>query len=308
VATIETDNQPLDTESLYESTGSFRSPSDDDAGYDSDAEGNWIREIDPDVVQSVPYPFSKRHDLLALYRKEGRIQVLCAQRPGMDVMTELRRHLGEPVNFHEMEKDQFERIMRTAYDKGQSEATQMMDDLGDEVDLERLAHEIPETTDLLEAADDAPIVRLINALLTQAIREEASDIHLEAFETRSVVRFRVDGVLRDIVEPQRPLHGALVSRLKVMAKLDIAEKRLPQDGRISLRVGNRPIDVRVSTLPTQHGERVVLRLLDKSSAKLNLTDLGMADDMRQHFDSLVHLPHGMVLVTNNNAVRGTAAA
>ncbi len=297
MATIDSDTQPFDSDSLYENTGSFGASVADDSGREDSAETNWIREIDPDVVQSVPYPFSKRHDLLALYRSAGKIQVLCAERPGMEVMTELRRHLGEPVAFHEMPKDQFERILRTAYDKGQSEATQMMDDLGDEVDLERLAHEIPETTDLLEAADDAPIVRLINALLTQAIREEASDIHLEAFETRSVVRFRVDGVLRDIVEPQRPLHGALVSRLKVMAKLDIAEKRLPQDGRISLRVGNRPIDVRVSTLPTQHGERVVLRLLDKSSAKLNLTDLGMNEDMRTQFDSLVHLPHGMVLVT-----------
>jgi general secretion pathway protein E len=145
---------------------------------------------------------------------------------------------------HPIAQDQFDRLLRQGYDKGQSEATQMMDDLGGEYDLERLAQELPEATDLLEAADEAPIIKLINALLTQAIREGASDIHLEAFEQRSVVRFRVDGVLRDVVEPQRALHGALVSRLKVMSKLDIAEKRLPQDGRISLRVGDHPVDVR----------------------------------------------------------------
>jgi general secretion pathway protein E len=173
----------------------------------------------------------------------------------------------------------------------------MVDDLGDDVDLARLAYEIPDTTDLLEASDDAPIIKLINALLTQAIREGASDIHIEAFEQRSVVRFRVDGALRDIVEPHRALHNAMVSRLKIMAKLDIAEKRLPQDGRISLRVADHPVDVRVSTLPTRHGERVVLRLLDKQSARMDVGQLGMPDDLAAIFDDLIHSPHGIVLVT-----------
>ena len=155
----------------------------------------------------------------------------------------------------------------------------------------------PVATDLLEASDDAPVVRLINALLTQAIREDASDIHLEVFEKRSLVRFRIDGILRDIVEPQRALHGALISRLKVMAKLDIAEKRLPQDGRISLMVGERPIDVRVSSLPTQYGERIVLRLLDKQGARLNLPELGMPADTLEVFEQLIQTPHGILLVT-----------
>ncbi len=268
-----------------------------DSDTESAEENKWLQDLHPDIVRAIPYAFAKRHDVLPLYEQGGVIYALCAQKPKLDVAMELRRQLGAGIDFHPIGEDRFVRMLRAAYDKGQSEATQMVDDLGDEVDLERLAHEIPETTDLLEVADDAPIVRLINALLTQAIREDASDIHLEAFEARSVVRFRVDGVLRDIVEPQRALHGALVSRLKVMAKLDIAEKRLPQDGRISLRVGGKPIDVRVSTLPTQHGERVVLRLLDKSSAKLDLSDLGLKDQMKDKFDALVHLPHGMVLVT-----------
>ena len=134
-------------------------------------------------------------------------------------------------------------------------------------------------------------------MLTQALRAGASDIHIEAFETRSVIRFRVDGVLRDMLEPQRTLHAAIVSRIKIMAQLDIAEKRLPQDGRITLRLGGRPVDVRVSTLPSAHGERVVLRLLDKQAGRLELKRLGMSADTLQELDRLIHQPHGIVLVT-----------
>jgi len=172
-----------------------------------------------------------------------------------------------------------------------------MDDMDDGLDLTRLANEMPQATDLLEADDDAPIIRLINALLTQAIRENASDIHLEAFEEESVVRFRVDGVLKDVLSPRRELHGALVSRIKVMSKMDIAEKRLPQDGRMSLRVAEHPVDVRVSTLPTQHGERVVMRLLDKQSARLDLEILGMPKGILATFEELIGKPNGILLVT-----------
>src|SRR2546423_12305803 len=157
--------------------------------------------------------------------------------------------------------------------------------------------DLPEVEDLLEARHDAPIIRMLNALLSQAVNEGASDVHVEAFEQSSVVRYRVDGQLRDIVRPRRALHAALVSRIKIMANLDIAEKRLPQDGRILLRLGGRPIDVRVSTLPTGHGERVVLRLLDKERARLEPESLGMAGGTLAAFDSLVKHPHGIVLVT-----------
>ncbi|MEA3291250.1 MAG: type II secretion system ATPase GspE [Pseudomonadota bacterium] len=257
----------------------------------------WLSRLSPEVVVSLPYPFAKRHNLLAICREGRRVHILGTARPTLEMLTELRRHLGGQPELHRIEQSVFDSLLRQAYDKGQSEATQMVDDMGEEVDIGLLASELPEATDLLEAADTAPVVRLINALLTQAIREDASDIHLEVFEKRSLVRFRVDGVLRDIVEPQRGLHGALVSRLKVMANLDIAEKRLPQDGRISLNVGDRPIDVRVSTLPTQYGERVVLRLLDKQGGRLNLADLGMRRDMQDRFDQLIRAPHGIILVT-----------
>ena len=157
--------------------------------------------------------------------------------------------------------------------------------------------DLPAIEDLLESADDAPVIRMINALLTQALRETASDIHIEPFEQISVVRFRIDGALRDVVRPKKAIHAALISRIKIMAQLDIAEKRLPQDGRIALRIGGRSVDVRVSTLPTGHGERAVLRLLDKEAGRLDLINLGMSDVMSPQFNKLINQPHGIVLVT-----------
>ncbi len=257
----------------------------------------WRGELDPDWVSAIPYGFAKRHGVLVAGRDNDAVHVLCSTPPKLDIVTEMRRNLGHPLVFHSVPPADFDTLLRQAYDKSQSEAIQVASDLGDDVDLARLAHELPSTPDLLEDADDAPIIKLINALLTQAIRENASDIHLEAFEQRSVVRFRVDGVLRDVVEPHRALHASMVSRLKIMAKLDISEKRLPQDGRISLRVGDHPVDVRVSTLPTRHGERVVLRILDKHSARLDMAQLGMDENLRTVFDELIRRPHGIVLVT-----------
>jgi len=166
-----------------------------------------------------------------------------------------------------------------------------------EADLARMMQALPAVEDLLESADDAPIIRMLNALLSQAARDGASDIHIEPFERHSSVRFRVDGGLREVVQPNRALHAALISRLKIMALLDIAEKRLPQDGRISLRLGQRAIDVRVSTLPSAHGERAVLRLLDKSGARLSLESIGMQGPTLQRFEHLIAQPHGIVLVT-----------
>jgi len=170
-------------------------------------------------------------------------------------------------------------------------------DAGQEIDLERMMQELPAVEDLLETQDDAPIIRMINALLTQAVRDGASDVHIEPYEAGSVVRLRRDGMLREIARPHRALHAAMASRIKIMAQLDIAEKRLPQDGRLGLRLAGRTVDVRVSTLPTSHGERIVLRLLDKDAARLGLDALGMAADTRARFAGLLAQPHGIVLVT-----------
>ncbi|HLO96288.1 MAG TPA: type II secretion system ATPase GspE, partial [Burkholderiaceae bacterium] len=184
-----------------------------------------------------------------------------------------------------------------AYAGGESSAAAVIGEVESGVDLSRMMQDLPAVEDLLEAANDAPIIRMLNALLTQAAKDGASDIHIEPYERASSVRFRVDGTLREVVQPNRALHAALISRLKIMAELDIAEKRLPQDGRISLRIGGRAVDVRVSTLPSAHGERAVLRLLDKSESKFSLEGLGMDGALLTEFKRQLQQPHGIVLVT-----------
>jgi len=184
-----------------------------------------------------------------------------------------------------------------AYAQRESSAASVVSEVESDIDLARMIQELPAVEDLLETADDAPIIRMLNALLTQAARDGASDIHIEPYERHSSVRFRVDGTLREVVQPNRALHAALISRLKIMAELDISEKRLPQDGRISLRIGTRAMDVRVSTLPSAHGERAVLRLLDKGQDKLTLEAVGMQGEVLLQLQKLIAQPHGIILVT-----------
>ena len=244
-----------------------------------------------------PFMFAKRHELLVTGEEDGKALVLHCSRVDPAALAELRRFMGQPLSLTRVDSDKFEALLASTYEQDSSEAMQMMDGLGEEMDLMHIAEHLPEPEDLLESEDDAPIIRLINALLTEAVKENASDIHIEPFENRLVVRFRCDGVLREVLEPQRILAPLLVSRIKVMAKLDIAEKRLPQDGRISLRVAGRAVDVRVSTLPSGNGERVVMRLLDKQAGRLDLEHLGMAAHSRDVIDRLINRPHGIVLVT-----------
>ncbi|CDH44364.1 type II secretion system ATPase GspE [Candidatus Contendibacter odensensis] len=249
------------------------------------------------LPRHLPYAFAKRHGVLVLEQTESGFNV--AYRPGVSPhsLMELRRYLNAPLRPTLVPAERFERLLQDSYEGDSNGAARMMEDLGEEMDLNQVALALPEPEDLLESADDAPIIRLINALLTEAIKENASDIHIETFENRLLVRFRVDGVLREALQPPRALGPLLVSRVKVMAHLDIAEKRLPQDGRISLRVAGRPVDVRVSTLPTGHGERVVLRLLDKREGRLDLRHLGMESEDETRLLKLIHRPHGILLVT-----------
>jgi general secretion pathway protein E len=243
----------------------------------------------------LPYSFAKAHTLLL--EDDGRERVLWAadaSTPGA-LGEVLRQHAVHRVE-HDDSALLAQRIA-AAYAGGESSAATVVGEVESAVDLSRLLQDLPAVEDLLEAADDAPIIRMLNALLTQAAKDGASDIHIEPYERSSAVRFRVDGTLREVVQPNRALHAALISRLKIMAELDISEKRLPQDGRISLRIGGRAIDVRVSTLPSAHGERAVLRLLDKSESKFTLEGLGMDGKVLSAFDQLVHQPHGIVLVT-----------
>jgi general secretion pathway protein E len=245
----------------------------------------------------VPYGFARQHQLLVSAVSGDAIEVWVGEATPSHALAELARLL--PLRIVPVRKTAAElaAAIARAYSQQEGSAAAVVDAVESDLDLSRLLQDIPKIEDLLETEDDAPIIRMINALLTQAVRDGASDIHVEPFESISMVRFRVDGALRDVVRPRRELHAALVSRIKIMASLDIAEKRLPQDGRITLRIGGRPIDVRVSTLPTGHGERAVLRLLDKDAGRLDLGKLGMAPGTLQSFDKLVRQPHGIVLVT-----------
>lgn len=246
--------------------------------------------------KQLSFSFAKRNQVL-LETNETPAVLYFTENTPFEVFAEVRRYYGEPFVPKTIASDEFEHLLTSAFQRDSSAAKQLMEDLGNESDLFALAEDLPDTEDLLDSEDDAPIIKLINAMLGEAIKEGASDIHIETFENQLVVRFRVDGVLREILRPNRKLSSMLVSRIKVMAKLDIAEKRVPQDGRITLRIAGRAVDVRVSTMPSSHGERVVLRLLDKNNARLNLEDLGMTKNNRGHFSSLIRKPHGIILVT-----------
>jgi general secretion pathway protein E len=245
---------------------------------------------------ALPFAYANRHGVLLVSAADAPTLL---HRAGLQARTlaEMQRLFGSRLRLEALPADAFEDALRRAYQDGGRASAQVIDDIGDGVDLDDLAQALSQPTDLLDTADDAPIIRLLNALLAEAIREGASDIHIEPFEQHLVVRFRVDGVLREVLRPQPALASLVISRVKVMARLDIAEKRLPQDGRISLRVAGHAVDVRVSTIPSAHGERVVLRLLDKQAGRLDLSHLGLADDLLREVDALIHRPHGILLVT-----------
>ncbi|WP_028772884.1 type II secretion system ATPase GspE [Shewanella waksmanii] len=247
--------------------------------------------------ERLPFAFAHRYSLVLDKDEQDALTLYHTLTTPLAAMLEVRRYTGQELNIAQLDPIIFEAKLTQVYQANSSEAQQLMEDIGNEMDLFTLAEELPQTEDLLEGDDNAPIIKLINALLSEAIKEEASDIHIETYEKQLVVRFRVDGVLKEVLKPNRKLSSLLVSRIKVMARLDIAEKRVPQDGRISLRIAGRAVDVRVSTMPSSHGERVVLRLLDKNAGNLDLLQLGMTENIRVQFDDLIRKPHGIILVT-----------
>ena len=259
------------------------------------------------MTNLLPYAFARDHGVLARTGDDaghgagqstghGSVEVLISSATPPAAIAEVSRRFGR-VLLRRLDRSELDDAIAAAYASAGGDANQVADEFDADLDLTRLLQDVPAIEDLLESSDDAPVIRMINALLTQSLREGASDIHIEPFEQTSVVRFRIDGTLRDIVRPRKGIHASLISRIKIMSQLDIAEKRLPQDGRITLRIGGKPVDVRVSTLPTGHGERAVLRLLDKEAGRLDLGHLGMSPDLLPQFDKLINQPHGIVLVT-----------
>ncbi len=247
--------------------------------------------------QRIQYLFAKKHGVVtAGIDADGMALVHHLPNTPLQVFAEIKRILQCELRLHEVDATEYQQHLASFY-QSQSSILDATEGVEDDFDLAKLAGDLPVSEDLLDNQDDAPIIRLLNALFTQAIKQKASDIHIETYENRVLVRNRVDGVLQEVLEIQRGIAPLVISRVKVMAKLDIAEKRIPQDGRIALRIGGHNIDVRVSTLPSNHGERIVLRILDKQAAQLDLGLLGMAKDTMVTIRQMIAQPHGILLVT-----------
>lgn len=245
--------------------------------------------------RKIPYGFAKSNKICVLSADDDFVHLATAKIITPIIISEIKRKINHPIKLHKVEDKYFDSILAEAYSSANAAA--VVDDMQEDVDLSSLMQNLQKTEDLLESENDAPVIKIINAFLTQAVKEDASDVHLDAYENNSKVRFRRDGVLHKVTEINPGLHAALVSRIKIMAQLDIAEKRLPQDGRIALRLAGREVDLRVSTIPTGHGERIVMRLLDKDKDRLQLEALGMASDTLKKIDHLITRPHGIFLVT-----------
>lgn len=251
---------------------------------------------DSRVLPYLPYAFAKMHGLIALTEGDNAIRLYHLPNPSLLALAEAKRVLQLPVTLEQVDETLFQQKLARCYES-QSSVLDAAANMEEDLDLALFANPEALSEDLLANQDDAPIIRLINALFNQAIKQKASDIHIETYEHRVLVRNRVDGVLQEVLDIQRGIAPLVISRIKVMAKLDIAEKRIPQDGRIVLRIGGHTIDVRVSTLPSNHGERIVLRILDKQASQLDLNRLGMFAHTYQRIESMIKEPHGVILIT-----------
>ena len=249
---------------------------------------------DASSLPRLAYGFGQSQGVIVTAGADGPICQYRSDAP-LEALIEAQRVCGNTLFFEQIGAAEFEAALGTLYRDSASEAAQVAADADD--DLVTLADTAASIDDLLAQNDDAPVVRLINALLLEAVKEGASDVHIETEERRLLVRFRIDGILREVISPKRALAPLLVSRIKVMGKLDIAEKRLPQDGRVSLRVGGYDLDVRISTIPSQFGERVVLRLLDRGQTLRGIDHLGLSPRDNTVLKRILALPDGMVLVT-----------
>lgn len=248
-------------------------------------------ELAPLDVVRLPFSFASNHGVML---EEG--VVLHRADVSAQTLIELRRQLGQSFRLELLDDESFQARLTRVYQSSDGEAQQAVDEMGADMDLGQLAEDIDDS-ELLSGEDDAPVIRLINAIISQAIQEKASDIHVEPFEDRVSIRFRTDGVLAEVLSPKPQLAPLLVSRLKVMARMDIAEKRIPQDGRISVKIAGHAVDIRVSTIPAAHGERVVLRVLDQAAGQLGLDQLSMPEAVQKNFQSSLRKPHGIILVT-----------
>lgn len=243
------------------------------------------------------YGFAKSHGVLITAEDENSITLVCRRNATPTAILEIRRAANKSIKLETIDDEQFANLLAKTFETKSGAAVRLAENISEKMDLKQLAHDLPKTADLLESENDAPVISLLNALFSEAIKQNASDIHLETFENRMMARFRIDGVLQPVLELPPVLGPLVVSRIKVMARLNIAEKRLPQDGRIGIKIAGSTVDVRVSTIPASHGERVVLRLLNKKAAHLRLEDLGMNAALLNWTKEMIGKPHGIILVT-----------
>ena len=255
-----------------------------------------LNDIDPTLVDNIPIQFCRDNKILPIARDDFNVTVVVADPLNIHPLDDLRLILSTNINMIVSAPAIIENAINRVFERANDASQKVLDelsvgDVGDEGDLEQ-------TRDLLESSDDEkPIIRLVNSLLARAVKERASDIHIEPSETEMLVRFRIDGMLQDKTQVHRRHAGSVASRIKVIGKLDIAEKRIPQDGRISIKVAGKDIDVRLSVIPVSFGERIVMRLLDKSAGGKRLDQMGLEKRTYEAFSSLVEQKHGIVLVT-----------
>ncbi len=258
-----------------------------------------VSQIDHEWIKKVPIHFARRYRVLPIKAEDGSVLVAMTDPLETMALDDLRLLLGIPVKPVLTSVTALLACLNRVYDEAASPAgaEQVMEDIAASENLDQLARELDEPQDLLDATDEAPIIRLVNSVLFQAVRQRASDIHFESFERGLVVRYRIDGVLYPVLTPPKHLQSSIIARLKIMAGLNIAEKRLPQDGRFAIRTAGKDVDLRVSVLPTSHGERVVLRLLEKENRLLNLSEMGFTPERLGVIQQLIQLAHGIILVT-----------
>ncbi len=252
--------------------------------------------IDTALVHPIPINFAKQHLVLPYAQRGEEVLLLTADPLDTFVLDDVRVLLQRPVRPVLATPEKILETINRVYDRAAGETEALMGDL-EGADLDAVAHELEEPQDLLDASDEAPIIRLVNSLMFQAVKERCSDIHIEPMERDIVVRFRRDGVLHEVLRPPKRFQASIISRVKIMGGLNIAEKRLPQDGRIRIKIAGRDIDIRLSTVPTVHGERVVMRLLDKSAVLLDLSQIGFNEDNLRTMNALIQKSHGIILVT-----------
>ncbi len=255
-----------------------------------------IEGLKIEFVQEIPIQFLKKYAMVPIITANG-AYVAINDPLLFQPLDDLQSLLGqETLEVVLAPHSAIASVINRSYDMSGDSAEQVIQDMNEE-DTDLIISEIEETGDLLDDTSDAPIIKLVNLMLSQAVKARASDIHIEPSQNRLRIRHRVDGILYDMLSPPRHIQATLTSRIKIMAKMNIAEKRLPQDGRIEIRMADKDIDIRVSTLPTAFGERVVLRLLDKTNILLRVSELGMPEHQLEKFDKLIRSPNGIILVT-----------